>query len=179
MKPLEFSLTPFQDRPLAPDATIAGSIARVADALRVDCEVRGDLSRLAIPACAGAPRRMDRLWETTCLELFIAASGSEEYREFNLSPSGDWNVYGFASYRDGMREEPAFDSLPFDVRSEPGVLRFSVAVDIGRIVPAGTAVDAAVCAVIRTKAGGASHWALSHPAARPDFHRRDGFGLRL
>src|SRR4030042_7193941 len=51
--------------------------------------------------------------------------GSERYWEFNLSPAGHWNVYRFASYRKEMREEPAFASLPFRVRTEPEALRLS------------------------------------------------------
>jgi hypothetical protein len=51
--------------------------------------------------------------------------------------------------------------------------------DLGKILPAGGAVEAGVCAVIRTTAGGTSHWALAHPGPRPDFHRREGFALIL
>ena len=159
--------------------TIGGSIARRADTLSVRCEVRGDLSKLSIPAAAEAPRRQDRLWEETCLELFLGTVDSGEYREFNLSPSGHWNAYRFTRYREGMREEPAIASLPFDVRRDPEALIITAEFGIEKFVPAGKDLAATVAAVIRTTDGGKSHWAPAHPASRPDFHRREGFALTL
>ncbi len=176
---LEFLLKPFPGEGRGPGPAIAGSIARHANLLSVVYEIRGDLSEISVPEPADAPGRRDRLWEGTCLELFLGPDGSAAYWEFNLSPAGHWNVYRFESYREGMREEPVFSSLPFGVRTEPRMFRLSLDVDIGRLVPAGKGADVAVCAVVRTKAGESSHWALSHPGLRPDFHRRDGFRLRL
>ena len=142
-------------------------------------EVCGDLSKVSIPVVAETPRRKDRLWEETCLELFLGTAESGPYREFNLSPSGHWNVYRFTRYREGMRKEMAITSLPFDVRRDPEAFLLTAEIDIGEIVPAGKDIAAAVAAVIRTTDGGKSHWALAHPSTRPDFHRRDGFASIL
>ena len=119
------------------------------------------------------------MWEETCLELFLGTADSGKYWEFNLSPSGHWNVYRFTRYREGMREEPAFTSLPFAVRMGPDALELPMELDVGKIVPAGKDLEAGVAAVIETTDGGKSHWALTHPGPRPDFHRRDGFALIL
>lgn len=159
--------------------TIGGSIARRADALSVRYEVRGDLAKVAIPVAAEAPGRRDRLWEETCLELFLGATDSSGCWEINLSPAGHWNVYRFARYREGMREETAFTSLPFTVRIGQNVLELSMELDVGKILPAGRTIEAGVAAVIGTIAGKTSHWALTHPDTRPDFHRREGFALIL
>lgn len=78
-----------------------------------------------------------------------------------------------------MREEPALASLPFRVRVEPKVLRLSLDLDIGPIMPADKALEVGVSAVVKTKGGETSHWALAHPGPRPDFHRRDGFTLSI
>lgn len=134
---------------------------------------------MSIPAAAEAPRRQDRLWEETCLELFLGTADSGEYREINLSPAGHWNVYRFTSYRKGMMEEPAITLLSFDVRRDPEALLLAAQIGIGKIAPAGKDLAAGVAAVIGTTDGGKSHWALAHPASRPDFHRRDGFALFL
>lgn len=174
-----FSLVPFRGEEGLPDLAIAGTIGRSADTLSITCTIAGNLSVLAVPAAAESPERKDRLWEETCLELFVGAKGSEGYWEFHLSPAGHWNAYRFASYRDGRREEPAFPSLPFGIRIEPGILRLSVALESGKILPAGSDVEVGICAVIRTTAGGTSHWALAHPGPRPDFHRREGFALTI
>jgi len=179
LNPTRFFLKPFPGEGNPAGVTIGGSIARRADTLSVRCEVRGDLSKVSIPAAAEAPRRRDRLWEETCLELFLGTEDSGEYREFNLSPSGHWNVYRFTHYREGMREEGAIASLPFDVRIGPDALEISMELDVGTILPAGETIEAGVAAVIMTIDGGKSHWAPLHPASRPDFHRRDGFALIL
>ena len=119
------------------------------------------------------------MWEETCFELFLGAAESDAYWELNLSPAGDWNVYRFTRYREGMREETAITSLPFDVRRDPGTLLLTAEIGIGKIVPAGKVLAGTVAVVIRTSDGGKSHWAPIHPASRPDFHRRDGFALIL
>ena len=175
-----FLLKPFPGEKNPAGVTIGGSIARRADMLSVRYEVRGNLSMVSIPAAVEAPRRKGRLWEETCLELFLGAADSgEEYWEFNLSPAGDWNVHRFTRYREGMRQEPAITSLAFDVRRDPESLLLAAELDIGKIVPAGRDLAATVAAVIKTIDGGKSHWALVHPASRPDFHRRDGFALTI
>jgi hypothetical protein len=179
LNPAKFFLKPFPGEGNPAGVTIGGTIARRADTLSVRCEVRGDLSKLSIPAAAEAPRRQDRLWEETCLEVFLGTADSGEYREFNLSPAGHWNVYRFTRYREGMREETAIASLPFDVRRDPEALLLTAEIGIGKIVPAGKDLAATVTAVIRTIDGGKSHWAPVHPASRPDFHRSDGFALIL
>ena len=176
---MTFFLQPFPGEGNPAGVTIGGSIARCADTLSVRCEVRGDLSKVSIPAAAEAPRRQDRLWEETCFELFLGTADSGEYREFNLSPSGHWNAYRFTRYREGMREETAIASLPFDIRRDSEALLLTAEIGIGKIVSAGKDLAATVAAVIRTNDGGKSHWALAHPASRPDFHRREGFALTL
>lgn len=177
--PLRFALMPFRKEEQAPDLAITGTIGRRGDALSLRCSVAGNLSKLAIPAPAERPERKNRLWEETCLEVFLGEEGSERYWEFNLSPAGHWNIYRFASYRKEMREEPAFSSLPFLVRTEPDALEISLDLEITGILPAGIPIEAAVCAVIKTRKGMTTYWALVHPGPRPDFHRRDGFAFHL
>jgi hypothetical protein len=179
MRPRRFLLKPFPGEGNPAGLTIGGSIGRRADTLSILYEVRGNLSKVSIPTAAEAPRRKDRLWEATCFELFLGKEDSEEYWELNLSPSGHWNVYRFTRYREGMREETAIPSLPFDVRRDSEALALTAEFGIGRIVPAGRALAAAVAAVIETTDGGKSHWAPAHPSSQPDFHRRDGIALIL
>lgn len=174
----KFSLIPFPGEDPGRGLSIIGAIGRRrTNRLPIRCALLGNLSELSIPARDKFPGRKERLWDETCLELFLGMADSERYWEFNLSPAGHWNVYRFTSCREGMREEPTFSSLPFGVRREPGALRVSLDLDIGKIVPSTEAIEAAVCAVVKTLTGGTSHWALAHPGPRPDFHRRDTFKL--
>ena len=174
-----FTLKPFQEAENRPDILVTGTIGRRRNALSVGYALKGDLSVVAIPAPERSPARKDHLWDHTCLELFLGMKGSERYWEFNLSPSGHWNVYSFTSYRKQMREEPAFMALPFQVRMEPETFRLSLDVSLEKILPGGLDIEAAVGAVVRSRTGRKSHWALVHPGLRPDFHRRDGFRMIL
>jgi len=174
-----FSLRPFPGEEPATGLKIAGTIGRRGKTLSIDCTLAGTLSELAIPSPEEEPKRRGRLWEETCLELFLAKKGDERYWEFNFSPAGHWNVYRFASYREEMQEEAMFSSLPFRVGVEPEAIRFSADLGIGKILPADWTVEAAVSAVVRTLDGRTSHWALVHAGPRPDFHRRKGFTLTI
>ena len=175
----KFSLVPFPFEGDVPGIRIEGSIGREADRLSVRWDILGKLSDLSLPARGTFPARKDRLWEETCFELFLGPAGSERYWEFNLSPSGNWNVYRFESVRTGMEIEPGFSAMPFDVLVEPDALRLSLDADIGKLAAAGESLEAGIAAVIKTKKGGTSHWALAHPGSRPEFHRREGFQLTL
>jgi len=174
-----FSLKPFEGEGNGPEVKITGTIVRQTGELSIGCTLQGNLPELAIPAPEKSPERKDRLWEETCLELFLGEEGSDRYWEFHLSPAGHWNVYRFTSYRKEMREEQDFTSLPFRVRKEPEAFRFSLDVGIGKIIPPDRTIEVGVGAIIKTVAGKTTHWALIHPGPRPDFHRRDGFTLNI
>lgn len=174
-----FSLEPFPGETGIDDIRVTGSIGRSGRILSVRYAIAGALSGIAIPFPAPEPERRDRLWEDTCLEFFIGPAGSEAYWEFNLSPSGHWNAYRFAGYRRGMEREAACDALPFDVQAGPAILALSVKVDIGKIVPADREMKAGVAAVLRHLDGRMGRWSLAHPGPVPDFHRQDGFLLRI
>jgi hypothetical protein len=174
-----FSLKPFPfTRPLPP-VTFDGTIARRTDTLAVRYRLLGRLKDLAIPEPAPVPERKDGLWKDTCFEMFLAVKGASQYWELNLSPAGRWNIYSFASYRQGMAEEPAFRALPFRVESEKDALCLALDLDLGRIVREGLALEVAISAILRHKDGSLTDWALVHRGAHPDFHRRDSFIIAL
>ena len=79
-----------------------------------------NLQRFSLKPFPVFPRRRDRLWEETCLELFLGEEGSERYWEFNLSPAGHWNVYRFEFYVSdkGSLSEP-FSTPVFSGKASP------------------------------------------------------------
>lgn len=132
-----------------------------------------------LPALAPEParRRRDELWRHTCLELFAAPPGSAAYLEFNLAPTGDWNLYRFDAYREGMR--PMEGDLWVDVRRAG--TQYAGAVR-GTALPAFLGrgpVAVGPAAVVEYADGACAYWALAHSGGKPDFHRRDAFGLTL
>lgn len=156
---------------------VEGRIARQGERLRVEYTLHDPAASLAIPAPTPTPRRRDELWQATCLELFLAVPGQESYREFNLSPSGDWAIYQLDGYRRALRSDPAWATLPFSRHDEPGVLRLTLATTLPPELAATAQLEAALTAVLQHHDGRCSYWALRHPGPEADFHRRDGFGL--
>ncbi len=177
----EFSLEPFPSNglPLLNRLKITGKIGRHSDTLSISYALLGPLAEIVIPAPADIPVRKNALWEETCFEFFVASKDSGQYWEFNLSPAEHWNIYRFKSYRQDMREEPAFTSLPFCVSRQVDSLRLSLKLDLDRIIPADRILKVAVSAVIKSINNKITYWALTHPGPQADFHRRDSFIIEL
>ncbi len=173
------SLQPYPSAGSLPDITIVCDIERQDDRLTIRYKLVGRMEELLIPPTAGQPARETNLWEETCFELFLGVRESQQYWEFNLSPAGHWNVFRFDAYREGMREEGAFLSLPFKVQDLPGALQLILETDMNRIIRAGQSLDAGISAVIKKRDGDMSYWSLTHPGPRPDFHHRDSFIIKL
>jgi hypothetical protein len=179
MRGQNFSLQPFQRTGLQVELKITGSITRRSNNLTICYQLLGSLNELLIPVQADAPARRNRLWEETCFEFFIGAGDTGPYWEFNLSPSGNWNVYRFKDYRREMHEELSLTSLPFYVGKHTETLRLELELDLDTIVPVEQAMKVAVSAVIKHMDGEVSYWALTHSGPQPDFHRQDSFIIEL
>lgn len=158
---------------------ITGSISRTISTLSIRYEVWVSRAGLMIPPPVAIPARKERLWEETCLEFFLAVRGARGYWEFNLSPSGHWNVYRFSDYREEMQEEPAYGKLPFRLETRTDGLILVLECSLARIIPPAESLEVAVSAVLKHADQHTTYWALTHPGPQPDFHRRDGFLLQL
>jgi len=99
------------------------------------------------------------------------------YREFNLSPSGEWAVYEFQSYRNGGVLENEL-SPEIRVREAKDKLELSAEISQG-LLPHDRPLRLGLSAVVEDVDGILSYWALRHPAGKPDFHHTDAFALQL
>lgn len=143
--------------------------------MRLRYRVAGDAACLTIPPRAGVPTREDGLWRHTCFELFVAGVGEAAYREFNFSPSGQWQAYAFTGYRAGGSLEPAHaPDIVFDARPEG--LTLDVRLHCANL-PAAKRLKLGLCAVLEHADGSLSFWALRHAPGKPDFHHPDTFAL--
>jgi hypothetical protein len=173
-----FILIPFPASDL-PEIKITGEIERVEDQLSVRYRVNGDVDSIKLPDITEMPMRKDDLWKMTCFEIFLAPEGQTQYWEFNMSPSGNWNVYRMDAYRQvNMREEVLFTSLPFTFHKAKHELRLDISIDLSCILSAEQKINIGVTAIIQTFDGRESYWALTHPGVQADFHLRDGFTIR-
>jgi hypothetical protein len=179
MNGLSFSLQPFSPASPLLSLKITGKIARRSNTLALRYCLLGHLGELVVPAPADMPARKNELWQETCFEFFLAVMDSPPYWEFNLSPAGHWNVYRFASYRQGMEEEKIFTSMDFSVQRQSESLLLDVEVNLDKIVQKKQPLEVGLSAVIKLRDGELTYWALTHGGKQADFHRRESFLVKL
>jgi hypothetical protein len=174
-----FSLIPFA-MPQVPVILLAGKLSFHNKILTLYYLLTGNVGEVLLPSKSLTPSRKDELWKATCLEFFLAVKDQPGYWEFNMSPSGDWNVYRMDAYRRiGFQEETAISQLPFEINNESDEYSLEVSVDLSAIIRPEQDLQMAVTAIIQTKDGRETYWALAHPAPYADFHLRESFILSL
>lgn len=168
--------------PATPCAAISAITARVRwtpeGILLLDYRLEGDIARVLWPEPAWS-RRADELWRHTCCELFLAEPGASAYGEANFSPSGEWALYRFTAYREGMARVEKAPPPAIARRVIAGGVELSVALDVNSLWPGAESLHLALTAVVEDLAGNLSYWALAHPPGKPDFHHPLGFALNL
>ena len=174
-----FSLQPFSSANSLSDLKITGNITRQNQILTIKYKLLGNLTELVIPPLASTPIRKNELWQSTCFEFFLGISNSSHYWEFNLSPTGDWNVYRFTNYRENVQEEMAFSSLSFNLQKQSNSLILNVELDLNKIIQIDQDLDIAITSVIKSKNNKVTYWALTHCGSQADFHQRDSFIIQL
>lgn len=136
----------------------------------------GDIGLLKIPP-PQTPARRDGLWRHTCFELFVAGAQGPAYREFNFSPSGQWQAYAFRTYRQGGPLDPApAPAIVREIGDERLVLEARLALGAP---PSGERLRVGLSAVLEGRDGSLSYWALRHSPGKPDFHHPDTFALEI
>lgn len=149
---------------LGPIRAVTAAIRATAQGCDAEFRLDGHIPSIVLPPHARGERR-DNLWQSTCFEIFWQPLGGTAYREFNLSPSGDWAAYDFDTFREGMRNAPVAAIALACSHDEAGlVLKASIAADLA--APA----QVALTAIVAHPNGGKQYWALAFPPGRPEFH---------
>jgi hypothetical protein len=154
--------------------------AEKSDTLVFHYSLAADMSRVRVPS-SGVGGPADALWKHTCFEAFVAAADAAGYHEFNFSPSGDWAIYRFSAYREGMSRVERSGAPKISVRRCGGGLELESAVPLRNLAGLHDArhLRVAMAAVIEDDAGGLSYWGLRHAPGKPDFHDPNGFALEV
>ncbi|MFM7675163.1 MAG: DOMON-like domain-containing protein [Synechococcus sp.] len=185
-----FQLLPFAAGPVVGDGScgpqrfrLRGALFRQGGHLSLEYRLEGPIGELLLPDPSPAPERRDGLWQHTCLEAFLAPEDSEEaYWELNLSPCGDWNVYGLSGYRRGLRPETLSGPPSLERHRSGGQGEDRIVFTARWPLPpplVGAPLRIGITAVLEDLRGDLSYWALAHTGPEPDFHRCDSFLLRL
>jgi hypothetical protein len=172
-------LKPFHSDISTQPIDLAAKLDRHENILSIEYHLHGDISTLIIPPAVPNPTRKSLLWEHTCFEFFLGVPGMAEYWEFNLSPAGDWNIYHLDNYRQGLQEEVAFTSLPFQLALQPSSLVLKLELDLGHIIEPDQNLQVSVTSVIEPRIGEISYWAVTHSGETADFHLRDSFSIEV
>jgi hypothetical protein len=170
---MDYSLIRHPSSPIPAIESIGVSVGRVdGSRLRFCYRVVGDISSIVMSVLM-APERADELWMTTCFEAFIQRPGQTRYAELNFSPSTRWAGYIFEDYR-AQRRDFSNSTLPrIDLAAGIDSFELVATIDIAGNVDEWRDVDLwlGLSAVIETRDGHKSYWALAHPPGEPDFHQ--------
>jgi hypothetical protein len=179
MKVHAFELVPLPD-PKIPEIRLTGSVAKAGKALTLNYSLSGQIDDILFPELNAQPGRKSGLWQATCFEFFLAFPGQPHYWEFNISPSGDWNVFRMDSYRQvGFREEELIQNPQMDIKQDAKCFQLQVVTDLGRILEANEKIIVGVSCVVKTHDGHETYWAVKHITPQADFHMRESFILVL
>jgi hypothetical protein len=171
--PKQFFLIPFETD--HPTIEIIGNIQQDNRILTITYYIRGEVDKIDFDPPKSKGQRGNNLWEKTCLEFFVGVNNSPKYWEFNLSPSGDWNIYSFEGYREGMVQEERINDLDFLVELKPDIFTLGLTLDLTPMIPKDTETRLGITAVIKTIDRDFSYWALTHSGNQPDFHLGSSF----
>jgi len=135
--------------------------------LLLDYAVNGPLMDIRVPQEAILPGFTLGLWQHTCCECFLRPDGGASYTEWNFSLDCNWWHCSFDAYRAPAKMQPS-DLQPqnFQIFLRENTLALVAAVACPGT--AGLRVGPAI--IIEHATGERSHWAITHPGAKPDFH---------
>jgi len=174
-----YRLQPFAADVLARQLSFSGALTRTPGILSIEFQVQGAVELIRQGSKLPAAIRGDELWRHTCFELFFGIKGKTGYWEANFCPGGRWNVYRFAGYRTGMREDGDIGPPHCCLVAGPDLLSLTCTLVLNSIIDDSADLEAGVCSIIEATDGGISHWAIEHHGPQPDFHHRHGFLLEL
>lgn len=144
--------------------------------LQLEYRLAGDWRTVTLPKHNNTPEPEPELWRHTCFEAFLGTPGSRAYHEFNFSPSGDWAVFAFSSWRQRMADCSHALQPTVSFRSTPAELCMRVDTPLPPAVGGSQAgAPLGLSAVIAHADGRRCYWALAHPCDDPDFHARTGW----
>jgi hypothetical protein len=143
--------------------------------LHLHYRLRGTVRAIKIPPPLPS-MAADGLWQHTCFEMFI---GNGCYVEFNFSPSGQYAIYAFDSYR-VQRHGLNYAAPCIHFQQMADGCELAALCDLNKLPFSDfRTVRLGISAVIEAADGTLSYWALRHGDGNPDFHNPEHWLLSL
>jgi len=155
------------------------NMARMESGFQLIYRVKGPVQEIKLPP-QKSPSRKEGLWRETCFEIFMSKSGSSSYAEWNFSPSLEWCLFSFKSYREKLNEvieENPLIQMKITLKSELEMrvnISASNAVSLTSFFKADP-IEILPASILELHDGSFLYYAPRHQGSKPDFHDRACF----
>lgn len=172
MPQCRINLVPFSWEDSASAPSIEVVVQQSPSALVLNFIIQDPTDLIEWPSLSTSPTRKNHLWKETCFELFFTTSTASHtnYREWNFSPSKDWQAYDFSSYRAPLPPRLAQTDCTPLISIRPGRMQIELE---NLFLPEDSFVN--FTAMIKLRDGQLVAYAAKHPRDGADFHARGTF----
>ncbi len=120
----------------------------------------------------------ENLWSTTCFEIFLKNSNSNDYYEFNFNSKSDWNLFYFSNYRERVTGHFPNIEVVSENQTDLVTKKLRFRFNIGKLERLKLPCQVSLAAVIKSNSE-ISYWSQKHNNIKPDFHDANNFTLML
>ena len=175
----KFSLNPFTDL-IDKKFNFTVEINQNDQAFFISYLITGDLTAINWGSLSPMKKRIIKLWEKTCFELFIK-NERNEYIEFNFSPAFEWNCFYFKKPGDPLLE---WEKM---LRPNTDILlsldKFFLFAEIKKeYLPEGFMtqnMSMGITSILKLQNNETTYWALGHNDLKPNFHHFESFKYKF
>ena len=170
-----FQLHPFAKNSESQGIILKGEITLNQTECRVTYRLQGALEKISLPTAQEKGNFIEGLWEKTCFELFLAPQHATHYWEWNFSPTRDWFFLSYEGYRVRRSPPPSPPTLKkLEIDRLSSGFELTVTTELPDLKVQKWDVGISTVLLIHEAP---TFWALSHEAAKPDFHQRKSFKI--
>lgn len=147
-------------------------------------KLMGDLTHLDLGDYTPYKKRVMKLWEKSCFEMFIKDQNSDRYIEFNFSPNFAFNAFYFNHYRSELTEWNKIQYADIKIDILNSIDHFTLMAKIP-LKPLEVELSEmnnlrfSTTAVLLNKDGEKNYWAIDHLDHVPNFHLFDSIKYKF
>lgn len=175
----KFTLIPFSPR-LNDPFTLSSELNQNDQSFFISFLLQGNLTSIDLGEPHPIKKRILKLWEKSCFELFIKNS-RDEYLEFNFSPCFEWNCFYFKKKGDPLTEWKKMERPETDILLSNE--KFFLIAEIKKeYFPENfltNEMSVGISTVLKMKNAEVTYWALSHEDSKPNFHHFESFKYKF